>query len=338
MGATAVMTTTMDLTIRLRLARTQPVIAVLDVFERLVETFAIKPTNWSATSSGDEQRLGGLADLRTYIQENEPMIEFFSAVRNSRVASASGDKAKDAWNLDITVFHGDETWLRTAIDATREAASYPALIDAMVSRGSANSLEFAPSPPIAQGNYVVLTTEAQVAEAYDDPAVFWASWDNVEDVNGRKLCTRALRALADEYWLGETFEASMAMARAARPHLTQYPLIRLSGMEGPWWDFGDVQDEKAGWPMLDLVGYEPKTETVEFAAKPGHSGHVLLQEIDTIRQLVGRGKTRDKKPVKAVRVVFLDEATARVEKRPLLDVGAKVYYMGKETELVELTE
>jgi hypothetical protein len=74
------------------------------------------------------------------------------------------------------------------------------------------------------------------------------------------------------------------------------------------------------------------------AAKPGPRGHVLLQEIDTIRQLVGRGKTRDKKPVKCVRVVFLDEATARIEKRPLLDVGAKVYFMGTEGELVELVE
>lgn len=338
MGAptTAVMTT-LDFTIRVRLENAVPE-AALEMLHRLADAFKLRLETWNATGSGDGFQAGGLAALRAYVVSHSTSLEFFSATGDPGDARVSASERNGIWSIDYAAYEGTAEWLDSAVLELRAAAGEVRLLDGAVSRGPANSLEFAPSPPIAKGNYAVLTTDAQVAAAYDDPAVFWASWDKIEDVKGHKLCTRALRALRDEYWLGETFEASMAMARAARPHLTEFPWIQLTGVEGPWWDFGDVQDEKAGWPMLDLVGYEPRTETVELAAKPGHDGHVLLQEIDTIRQLVSRGKTRDKKPVKCVRVVFLDEATARVEKRPLLDVGAKVYYMGKQAELVELTE
>lgn len=329
--------TTTSLTLRVRISGTQHSSDVLDSFERLAEIFELSPKNWGATSSGDQLRPGGLVELRRYVVAHDQKIEAFSVFEDPRVVLAAADKFEGAWRIDVMKFDADTTWLSKAVGALRGFPNIPSMLDAAVSRHEPGHLQFAPSPPIAQSNYAVLTTDAQVAAAYDDPSVFWDCWSAVEDVKGHKLCTRALDSLGYEAWLGWTFEGSMALARAARPHLTEYPWIQLSGMEGPWWDFGDVQWERAGWPMLDLVGYEPRTETVELAAKPGHDGHVLLQEIDTIRQLVSRGKTRDKKPVKCVRVVFLDEATARVEKRPLLDVGAKVYYMGKQAELVELT-
>lgn len=325
------------LTVRLRLSGRLGALAVLDVFERLLGTFRITPSTWGASNSGDEDRLGGLGALRKYIASHESSIEFFSATRDQKVASPSADKRRGVWNVDIVVFEADVAWLELAVRALRDFAGMTELVDGEVMRGMPGHFELAPSPPIARCSHAVLTTDGQVIAAYDDPSVFWASWDAVADVNGRKLCTRALRALDEERWLGETFEGSMAMARAAKPKLTEYPLIQLTGIEGPWWDYGDVQDEKAGWPLLDLVGYDAKTKTVEYAAKPGHQGHVLLQELDTIVQLVGFRKTRDGKPVETVRVVFLDEAQARVEKRPLLDVGGRVYYTGSDGELVELT-
>lgn len=328
--------TTQTLTIRLRLSGTLSALPVLDVFERFLRTFRIDPTMWGATSSGDTQRPGGLAALRKYIAAHEPAIEAFHANRDQEVASPSAYKHDDAWKIQIVAFHADVAWLELAVRALRDFAGTPGLHDGEVMRGMPGHFELAPSPPIARCNHAVLTTDAQVSAAYDDPAVFWSSWATVDEVQARKLCTRAPRALDEEHWLGETFEDSMAMARAAKPELTEYWPVQLTGIEGPWWDYGDVQDEKAGWPMLDLVGYDAKTRTVEYAAKPGHDGHLLLQELESIRRLVARHKTGDGKPVDMVRIVFLDEPQARTEKRPLLDVGAKVFYTGSDGELVEL--
>jgi len=43
-------------------------------------------------------------------------------------------------------------------------------------------------------------------------------------------------------------------------------------------------------------------------------------------------------PVKTVRIVFLDGWAAKQEKRPLLDIGCRVYPYDTQGELVELRD
>lgn len=325
-----------DIDLVLRFPGTLKPLDILDRFERLAAELKIKASTWAASNSGDSERPGGLRELRKYISKHEAQITIFSLSKPGR-SFGSASIRRGVWQVTFLNDKADAKGVEQAVRTLRLFASDPDLIDGYVYRGAYGTRSFPLVPPIAGDSYAVLVTDEQVAEAYDDPTVFWKAWDHVETLGQRKLCTRALDALRWERWLGETFERTMALARAAKPKRTQFPIVQLVGGEEPWWEFGDVQDEKAGWPMLDLVGYEPKTETLEYAAKPRHRGHVLIQELQNLKAIVEDGKTPDGKPVKTVRAVFLDEAQARAEKRPLLDVGVEVYYLDKTDELIQLT-
>jgi len=57
-----------------------------------------------------------------------------------------------------------------------------------------------------------------------------------------------------------------------------------------------------------------------------------------VRWIVGSKQDRAGNPVDCVRIVFLEEWMAR-ERRPLLDVGARVFFMDRKTgDLVEITD
>jgi hypothetical protein len=329
------MSTSVDLDLRLELSPSLSALQALDVFEHLVQRMAITPRTWSATDTGQAPRAGGFSELRSYVIKHSAKVEAFGVVQERKVIRAHCWKQFGPWNAKVSAFTADEPWMQEAIGALRDAVEYRGLESAELTHPA--QPVFAPHPPIAKACYAVLTTDAQVTASYDDPTVFWESWDKIEPIGKFKLCTRALTALTAAYWLGETFENTMAMVRAAKPKLTGYTgWYQPTKANAPWWHYGDVQDEKAGWPLLDFVGYDPKTRTLEYAAKPNHPGHLLLQEIMTLMNLVD-GKTRDGQPIEVVRVVFLDEKQARAEKRPLLDNDIKVYYLGKAGELVELT-
>lgn len=325
-----------NIDLAIRFPRRLPALAILDRFQNVAQRVGVDGTMWRASDSGDDERPGGFAALRKYIASRESEIDIFVTNKPKHVL-AKAYQGKGDWLLEFVKLKGDADWVRTGIETLRSISDDKELINGYVHREPLATTDFPVTAPIAGQSYAVLVTDAQVNDAYDDPAVFWKAWDNVETLGNRKLCTRALDALGRERWLGETFERTMALARAAKPKRTAYPLVQFTGVEGPWWDYGDVQDEKAGWPMLDLVGYEPKTKTLEYAAKPNHRGHVLIQELQTLKGIVDHGKSPDGEPVKVVRVVFADEKQARTEKRPLLDVGAKVYYLDKKGDLVELT-
>src|SRR5690606_29706461 len=141
---------------------------------------------------------------------------------------------------------------------------------------------------------------------------------------------------------------TMELARHARPKLTWYSNdpYWYAGY-APWWEPGDPQDEKAGFPALTLVGYIAESKTVEFTGYVAkgrlHEGdeprHVVITEIHAVRELVARKQTDDGRPVETVRIVFPEEWMARQERRPLLDVGARVYYMdGTTGALVEVVD
>jgi hypothetical protein len=230
-----------------------------------------------------------------------------------------------------------ESWLQTITKIARAAVTMSGFEVAFLGRHSARGMAFVPSPPLARSFHLVTTTDSQVAERYDDPAVFWQVWTTIERLGETRLCIRHLDALEEEDWLARTFEQTMELARHAKPGLTYYDKDPYwYPPYAPWWEPGDYQDEKAGYPALTLVGYIAESKTVEFTGyitkQPMQEGgeaprHVLITEIHAVRALVAAKQTEDGRPIEVVRVVFPERWMAEQERRPLLDVGAQVFYL-----------
>jgi hypothetical protein len=235
-------------------------------------------------------------------------------------------------------------WMEAMAKLSIAAAHIRGFQYAVLTRSELSWAEFPPQPPLARYNHIVTVTESEVAEAYDDPDSFWRCWERVEQVGNLHICIRGLEDLDDEAWLARTFESTMHLARIAKPGKTRY-LTPYRGAEpaafAPWWEYGDIiADERAGYPALSFVGYDPSTRTVEYAgfctntdiAKGGPDPrHVLIREIHEVRSLVKAKKDREGRPVDTVRIVFAEEWMARRERRPLLDVGARVFFMDPKT-------
>jgi hypothetical protein len=235
-------------------------------------------------------------------------------------------------------------WVEAMAKLAVAAAQIPGFQHQALARHERAWAQFPPQPPLARCNHIVTVTESQVADAYDDPDAFWRCWDRIERVGNLRVCIRGLRDLDDEAWLARTFESTMHLARLARPGQTIYSMPwhgPQSAAFAPWWEYGDIiADERAGYPALSFVGYAPSTRTVEYAgfctttdiAKGGPDPrHVLIQEIHEVRALVKAKEDREGRPVDTVRVVFAEEWMARRERRPLLDAGARVFFMDRKT-------
>jgi hypothetical protein len=235
-------------------------------------------------------------------------------------------------------------WMEAMAKLAIAAAQIPGLQHQALARHEQAWAQFPPMPPLARCNHIVTVTESEVADAYDDPGAFWQCWDQIEQVGDLRVCIRGLRDLDDEAWLARTFESTMHLARIAKPRRTMYfPPWHgpQSAAFAPWWEYGDIiADERAGYPALSFVGYDPRSRTIEYAGFCTTTDiakgcpdprHVLIREIHEVRALVKHKKDREGRPVDTVRIVFAEEWMARRERRPLLDVGARVFFMDRKT-------
>jgi hypothetical protein len=188
-----------------------------------------------------------------------------------------------------------------------------------------------PEVPIAESHrHIVVTTEREVAAAYDDPRAFWASWDSREQVGDQVLLCRALNTTTSASYLRAVLEHQAAMARAAKPRLTRYFSPRVMPEERPIYS--------AGEPRLLPVGYEATSRMVEYSCLVEPDEHIHLWEIDALRKQLRDKKLADGRQIDAVRVVFFDKQMAMREKRPLLDVGARVFFQKDATQTEEVLE
>lgn len=206
------------------------------------------------------------------------------------------------------------------------------------------SLAFVPKPPIAGHRHIVVTDEDEVARSYDDPALFWRQWTPVHESGPRRLCMRALDSNETAKYLGRTFAGTMALARNAKPGLTEYGIpLKYDRNLREFWEPGPFSEEKAGLPALTFVGHDPKTDLYEYTGyierNNDEHGHVLAKELCDLNEIY-YSKEDGKGGLVAgrVHVVFLEEWMARQERRPLRDVGARVFFLGRAGEPVEVSD
>jgi hypothetical protein len=310
----------------------------------------LKPVHWMMSNNGqgtEREGRGGYNEAATQFRNDEYiLVQNFSDGYDLSIYRPNDRpwEVKGSRTGNCTMSASE---LRQQLSIFRKALDLPGLIRAVVSREHDHHTQFPLRPPIAAANYAVITTEADVNAAYLEPEVFWNAWDTIEEHGDFRLCTRGLHLpdpIDERAWLAHTFDDSMAMARAARPKQTWYGLASRPGPRyAPFWEPGDPADGKAGFACIAPIGYDPATRTVEYTAyvpppTGGIPNHLLLYDIHIIRAAVIRKKTLKGEPVDTVRVVFLDEAAARAERRPLLDVGARVFFHTADKRLVELTD
>lgn len=313
-----------------------------------------KIVRYSVAGMRGESLRGSERDLERRLAElaaEDPHYFMMATEDRTEFSFSRGEGGRASWKIEN--YPSDdvptEEWMEAMAKLIIASAQLTGFNFAVLARHETSWAEFPPMPPLARYNHVVTVTEAEVADAYEDPASFWKCWDRIERVGEQRVCIRALDKIDVESWLGWTFESTMHLARIAKPNRTIY---RKPGdvrpAFAPWWEYGDIiADERAGYPALSLVGYDPTTRTIEYAgfctdtdiAKGGPDPrHVLIREIHEIRALVKAKKDSDGRAVETVRVVFPEEWMARRERRPLLDVGARVYFMDSKGNDIEVTD
>lgn len=185
---------------------------------------------------------------------------------------------------------------------------------------------------VASNSHVAVTNKDEVEARYDDPDAFWgAGWEVAARHDGQTLLTREMNLLVGPKYLKRIIEHQWAMARAAKAGETGYDDPEILPEEDSIFHAGPAR--------LEYVGYSAADKLIEYSCVLSEGQHIQGWEVFALREIVKTGRTPDgKAPVEAVRVVFLEEWMARSEKRPLLDVGCKVFYYAADGELAEMLE
>ena len=186
-------------------------------------------------------------------------------------------------------------------------------------------------PLTGDRSHLVLTTQAKVEAAYDQPNLFWnAGWARTEQVGQAHLLQRAMDVTSSAEYLRQVQPHQWALARAAKPKLTRYYLPNPLPAEKPILN-GSEQ-------TLHAYGYHDGLQRVEYTCLLETGAHVGGWEILGLYQLLREGKLPDGSPVNRARVLFYEQWMAEQEKRPLLDIGAQVAYIAAGGQEIELTE
>jgi hypothetical protein len=186
-----------------------------------------------------------------------------------------------------------------------------------------------PEVPIAlMRTYMVSCSAVDVATTYESAEAFWQSgWTAVEWFGDRAMLERAIHAVDTIAFLQQVIEQQWALARAAKPGLCRYYAPQVLPEEREYYH--------SGAPALNVVGYADAEATVELACALKPPSHVQGWEIFDLHNLLQVGALPDGRPVQGIRVVFLHKDTAVTERRPLLDIGARIFYYDTDGHLQE---
>ncbi|MFM5949496.1 MAG: hypothetical protein ACKOPM_09760, partial [Novosphingobium sp.] len=187
-------------------------------------------------------------------------------------------------------------------------------------------------PLVTTHSHVAVTNLQEVIEFYDDPDAFWsAGWDVAARRDGQVLLTRALDSLAGPDYLKRISDHQWAMARAAKAGETSYESFALEPYEE------DVF--RSGPARLEFTGYDQDGRRLDYAGFLAEGQHVQGWEIFALREILQSGQSPNgEEPVDAIRIVFPEQWMAESEKRPLLDIGCEVMWLGSDGALTRIEE
>lgn len=197
---------------------------------------------------------------------------------------------------------------------------------------SGDGAEFFPVLPlVGSRTHLMLATKNSIEQLFEFPDSFWKNnWDSKDQYGNKFLLARAMAAASNIDFAKSITEHQWEMARAIKPNLTKYYTPAVLEEEKPLYNSGESRLEK--------VGYVKTEKVYEYSCLINEGDHIPGWEIFQLRSLVQDGKLADGSIVETVRVVFWEKEMALREKRPLLDVGAKVYYQGEEGDIIEIIE
>lgn len=280
-----------------------------------------KPTKGKAPKNPDLHAT--LANAQSWISGDTFTLQFGDLSSLGLGHNGSTGNVGISLSVGDGLFTDSASYLAAIIHVVRRLLARELLIGAELVRFNEPRGGCVPSVPLAgRREPMVITTDAEIAENYDRPEDFLAAGWKIERFGARILLTRLLSSLDRKQILAESQSDQWKMARAAKPGKTFYddPIV--------------LPDEKAmfeeGEPRLRFVGVTT-TGLAEFSCALVKGDHLLGFDIYYMREVIERKQLRSGTPVTDLRIVFMDKWAAEAEKRPLLDVGARVFYMDEGT-------
>ena len=246
------------------------------------------------------------------------------------------DFTNGAWGLVSYMEHLDNFNISYTIEATPTISDFTAALGisatllhdlletrqllegALVfSNGGAGMLPYLPL--VDPCTYATVATEAQIAESYESVESFLNSgWQTKEKIGDQWLLTRALDKVTAHEYFQAVNPQHRELARIVKPGLAEYRGDNTVDAE-----------ERAAYSrepkILRPVGYNRENQTRIYTAvleKPGD--HIPGWQIDVLYRQLSEGQLDSDRPLKEAIIIFLDHEMAESEKRPLLDIGAKV--------------
>jgi hypothetical protein len=319
-----------------------PKIVLAQVVREYIERFELRPDFWQLEQDEDSRRDGA------------PTLDAIARLSSSDLAEGLYADGAESGGIMLTRFtpqaydfpYGETYGLRDcwglrlispdfSVDreperVRRSLASRVALVRALIATCPVvrahierNATVFAPTPPHAKpGHVLFIADRAEIGRDYVDPGVYWDAWEEAAELSeGRVLLTRALTVTDELDYKRRTYPAAWAMARAARPGLTEYAHDEASELIE-----GERELLDSGEPTLTQLGYHPGEHWLEFTAMAPNGEHIRPREIFQLSDLVSAQRLPDGRPLRAVRVTFPNRAMAEREARLLHDISVTVQY------------
>ena len=187
-------------------------------------------------------------------------------------------------------------------------------------------------PLVSPTCFATIVDRSSVEEAYSDSTRFWQSgWDKIEVFGAHRLCTRATSAADGAEFLRQVQDQQRELARIANPFRSIYGGADLT-------DPAEAVVYRMKPPRLRVTGYLVEEQSLALTCSVSPHEHIEGWEIDDLRTKLEKQQIDDGRPLRSVRIYFPDEASLQREKRPILDIGAEVYFLDSTGDLIKVEQ
>jgi hypothetical protein len=289
-------------------------------------------TEWSLggkTKRGSFEKWLDGEDL--YTADDAVIWSTATGVRGSLVRDADGQL-----QITLRMSQKGDSWdypaaRSLAAAAIRAIAGEAPVLDASLYGDGDDGLWCVPGLPMAPSrSHSCAATREAIAEDYESVDGFLVCWDEVIEAHGRILAFRGLNDRTEIDFLRTLLKSQWGMARLVRPKRARY--------RDPEVEPDEEKVYRSGPVTVRPVGVTTSDNILEVTCVPPVGGFINGWEIYNLRALLRGGALEDGSKVSGIRAVFTDRATAVANRRPLLDNGVRVAYMGESGELEFITE